>query len=191
MEEVEIKFLNIDIPTMEEKLLSVGAEKVGEYFYRRRHFDYADESLDKKGEWIRVRDEGDKITMAHKKLLAYDKDIKVARDVIIEESEIEVSDFDTASNILYATGLIEKNYQENKRIRYKKGEVVYDIDTWPKIPTYLEIEGPTLGLVEDAALELGLDKADSVRYTAWQIYQDFGIELHDFRVVTFDEWIKK
>ena len=77
MEEVEIKFLNIDIPTMEEKLLSVGAEKVGEYFYRRRHFDYADESLDKKGEWIRVRDEGDKITMAHKKLLAYDKDIKV------------------------------------------------------------------------------------------------------------------
>jgi adenylate cyclase class 2 len=190
MEEIEIKFLNIDIPAMEEKLLAIGATKVGEYFYKRRHFDYEGWPLDKSGEWIRVRDEGDKITMAHKKFTTYDRNVKVSKDVIVEEREVDVNDFDKACEMLFAIGLIEKNYQENKRIRYKKGEVEYDIDIWPKIPPYLEIEGPELSLVQNAAIELGFDLKDAVRYTGWQIYNDYGINLHDFKSVTFDKWIK-
>jgi adenylate cyclase class 2 len=191
MEEIEIKFLNIDVPETEKKLLDIGAEKVGEYFYHRRHFDYPGEPLDKKGEWIRVRDEGDKVTMAHKKFLNYDRNVKVAKDVIVEEREVDVSDFDKACEMLFAIGFVEKNYQENKRIRYKKGEIEYDIDFWPKIPPLLEIEGPELGLVQDAATQLGFDLSNAVRYTGWQIYNDYGINLHDFKRVTFDEWIEK
>ncbi len=191
MEEIEIKFLGIDIPTIEKKLLDIGAVKVGEYFYKRRHFDYPGEPLDKNGEWIRVRDEGEKITMAHKKFLNYDRNVAVAKDVVVVEREVEVGDFDKACELLYAIGFIEKNYQENKRIRYVKGEIEYDIDIWPRIPPYLEIEGPELEMVQNAAIELGFDLSKAIRYTGWQIYNDYDINLHDYKSVTFGEWIKK
>lgn len=191
MEEIEIKFLDIDIPKLEEKLKKIGAKKVGEYFYKRRTFDYPGLPLDKRGVWVRVRDEGDRVTMACKKILNYDPNGKVPKDSKIEEHEIIVSDFNTTCNILYGAGLIEKGYQENKRIRYVKDDIEYDIDTWPRIPNFLEIEGPSLKKVEKAATLLGFDLKESVRYSSWQIYQSYGIELHDFQRVTFGEWIKK
>ena len=42
MEEFEVKFLEIDVPNMEEKLLSIGAKKTLDYLYRRRVFDFPD-----------------------------------------------------------------------------------------------------------------------------------------------------
>lgn len=38
-------------------------------------------------------------------------------------------------------GYEELSYQENKRITYILRDVTFDIDTYPMIPTYLEIEG--------------------------------------------------
>ena len=36
MEEIEVKFLNIDVAETEKKLAAIGAERIGEYFYKRR-----------------------------------------------------------------------------------------------------------------------------------------------------------
>ena len=191
MEEFEIKFLEVDVPELEKKLLAIGAKKVGEYFFRRRHFDYPDLHLDKKGEWIRVRDEGEKITMAHKKISNFDQNKKDRRDVIIEEQEIVVSDFDAACKILFAAGLMEKNYIESKRIRYVKDGIEYDIDIFPKLPPYLEIEGKSIESVREAASELGFDLEKAVRYTAAQMYKDRGMNLHDYQIVTFEKFVKK
>jgi len=66
MEEIEVKFLNIDPDLIENRLKEVGAKKVFERFYKRKAFDYPDLRLDKAGAWIRLRDEGDKITLAFK-----------------------------------------------------------------------------------------------------------------------------
>jgi adenylate cyclase class 2 len=191
MEEIEIKFLDVDVASLEEKLKKIGAKKVGEYFYKRRTFDYPDLRLDKGGVWIRVRDEGDRVTMACKKIVDYDPSVKVSKNAKIEEHEVIVSDFDTTCQILSGAGLIEKGYQENKRLRYVKDDIEYDIDTWPKIPTFLEIEGPSLEKVEEAARLLDFDVKESVRYSSWQIYQSYGIELHNYQIVTFDKWVKK
>ncbi len=191
MEEFEIKFLEVDVPELEKKLLHIGAEKVGEYFYKRRHFDYPDFRLDDSGQWIRVRDEGNKITMAHKRIANFDLNKKDRKNVIIEETEITISDFDSACQILFSIGLIEKNYIENKRTRYIKDAVEYDIDTFPQLPSYLEIEGKSLASVEKAASELGFDVSKSVRYTATQMYKDRGIDLRDYQTITFEGLIKK
>ena len=66
MEEIEVKFLDINPAAIQERLKNIGANKVGQYFYRRRVFDYPDLRLDKQGAWIRLRDEGDKITLTFK-----------------------------------------------------------------------------------------------------------------------------
>ena len=51
--------LNINPAEIQKKLEEIGAEKIGEFFQRWVSLDYPDWRLDKKGAWIRVRDEGD------------------------------------------------------------------------------------------------------------------------------------
>ena len=52
-----------------QKLKGINAKLIHpERFMIRECFDYPDSSLEKIGGWVRVRDEGDKITMSYKQL---------------------------------------------------------------------------------------------------------------------------
>ncbi len=189
MEEIEAKFLDIDVATLREKLENLGATLVGNFDYRRKLFDYPDYRLDAKSAWIRLRDEGEHIT------LSYKERIGVASgqfgDVGMKEIEVIVSDFDQTESLLKAIGLIEKRYEENRRERWMFGDIVFDIDTWPLIPTYLEIEAPSWEAVEKAARDLGLSWETHIRSSANQVFKKYGLDNHDYSVFTFDRQIKK
>ncbi len=192
MEEIEIKFLEVDIPVLEEKLRELGAEKVGEFFYKRTHFDYPDLRLDKNGSWIRLRSDGVTTTLTYKSIENFISHEEVTKDCVILEKEIDVSNFEMTRDIFLSIGFIEKGYQENKRIRYVLNDVEIDIDSWPKIPPYVEIEGPTIEKVNHVANLLGFSLDESVRYSAGKIYQrHYGINLHEYTRFTFDEQIKR
>ena len=65
--ELEAKFLDINPEDLREKLKENGAKLIHpERLMRRKTFDYPDKRLKKIGGWIRVRDEGDKITFSRK-----------------------------------------------------------------------------------------------------------------------------
>ena len=57
------------------------------------------------------------------------------------ETEIEVPSIKEANGLLEALGYSYKSYQEKERITYVLDEYELDIDTWPGIPTYVEVEG--------------------------------------------------
>lgn len=65
----------------------------------------------------------------------------VAGELDNEETEIEVPSIKEANNLLEALGYAYKSYQEKERITYVLDGYELDIDTWPKIPTYVEVEG--------------------------------------------------
>lgn len=68
--EIEAKFLDIDKEKINKLLIDSGAVLVHkECLMRRKNFDYPDARLEKIGGWIRVRDEGDKVTLAYNNLL--------------------------------------------------------------------------------------------------------------------------
>ncbi len=136
MEEIEVKYLEIDRAAIEKKLLELGAKKVGDYHYRRQLFDYPDMRLDENLSWLRLRDEGARVTLAFKQRLGATR-ASTTGDAGMYEREVVVSDFDATRDILLKAGFVEKMYQENLRTRYVLGEVEFDIDTWPLIPTYL------------------------------------------------------
>ena len=75
----------------------------------------------------------------------------------MEEIEVIVSDFDKTAELILAMGFVEKFYQENKRIRWIKDGVEFDIDTWPELEPYLEIEATSWKKIDEAARELGLN----------------------------------
>ena len=128
MEEVEVKFLAIEPKEIERKLKKIGAKKVGQFFYRRRVFDYPDLGLDKQGAWLRLRDEGNRTTLTFKQRLGISSFDGRASDKSMEEIEIVVDDFEKTGKLLAKVGFKEKFYEENKRIRYQKGKIEFDID---------------------------------------------------------------
>ena len=190
MEEIEIKFLNIDPEELVKKLLALGAKKVGDFHYRRVVFDTVDFSLDKHGAWLRLRDEGDKITFTFKQRLA--KDItSLQGDDGMYEKEVVVSDFDATREIILKTGMIEKMYQENKRTRYLLDGVECDIDSWPLLAPYLEIEADSWDKVYSVAEKLGFAREDAKIFSANQIYRLQGLDDRNYTRLTFDEQIER
>lgn len=188
-QEIEAKILDIDKAALEEKLLSLGAQKVGDRFFRSTVFDYPGFPLDKDNSWVRLRDEGEKIMLAFKKRLGV-KD-QIGGDEGMEEIEFQVSDFDAVTHFLQKIGLIIKFAQEKKRVTYQKQEVTYDIDTWPKLNPYLEVEAPTWEAVDTAIVELGYTLEDKKIFTTTQIYEMNGIRDKDYIKLTFSEFVKR
>jgi len=191
MEEIEVKFLNIEPVSMEKKLVKLGAEKIFDKLYRRRVFDYPDLRFDKIGAYIRLRDEGDKITLTFKQRLGVKTHDGKTNDEGMEETEISVSDFEKTADLLRKIGFQEKFYEENKRIRYRFKDIEFDIDFWPGLEPYLEIETTSWGRIDETIKLLGLNPADKKIFSTYQVYQLKGINETDYKEITFDRMVKK
>lgn len=188
-QEYEVKFLDIDVPKIEEKLKSIGATKVGDLFYHSCVFDYPGFPLDKEYAWLRLRDEGGKVMLAYKKRLGVKS--SSGDDEGTEEIETEVSDFNSTFQILLKIGMIVKFEQEKKRTRWKKDNVVFDIDTWPRLDPYLEVESSSEEEMEKGIEWLGLDKKEAKKFSATQVYEMNGIRDKDYVKLTFKEFVKR
>lgn len=189
--EYEVKFLNINPEGLQRTLAAIGAHKVGEFFYRRSVFDYPDWRLDKDTSWLRLRDEGDQVTLTYKKRIGAKAHDGSTQDEGMEELEVVVSDFAEMHHILLRLGFIEKHYVENRRIRWRKGAVEFDIDTYPALAPYLEIEGKSWEAVDGAISELGLNPKDKNIFSANQVYALSGITVAEYTRFTFDGLVKR
>lgn len=130
-----------------------------------------------------VRDEGDKVTMTYKEITG-----STINDV--NEIEININDFDKASELINQTSFKESSYQENYREVWRNDEVEIVIDTWPYLPTYIEIEAKSEELVKKYSLNLGLNYFESYFGSVDVLYKKiYGIPTEDFvklKTVTFD-----
>lgn len=160
--EIEAKFININKLSVIRKLEELGAEKVfDERLLRRCVFNLP---VVKKGAWARVRDEVEKVTMTYKRVTEQSLDG-------VEEVELVIDDFDNGRLFLRSIGLVEKAYQETKRIRYKIDGVEFDIDTWPGLNSWLEIEASTNEDVKKYAKLLGFKWKDAMFGSADFVYE--------------------
>ena len=177
-----------------KKLAEIGAELVKpEVLMKRVVFDLVP------GQFVRVRDEGGgKIVMTYKNVQD-DKSIMGTKEV-----NVTIDDYENGILLLKSCGLEEKAEQESLRetwIYNNDGkEVELCIDTWPWIPTFLEIEGPSEKVVWDTAKKLGLKKEKAKFGSVDTTYEHYyGVDpdivnLHTPKIL-FDmdppEWAKK
>lgn len=176
--EYEVRVLEIDKEKLIRKLEELGAKKIADFDYKRRVYNFVPRNPYK---WIRLRTDGNKTTLTIKELKSLEIDGT-------KETEIEVSDFDETNNILNELGYKAHTYQENKRTRYLLNDVELDIDSWPYIPTYLEIEGKDEKAVRDMIklLEVDEDKVTSIDVQG--VFREFyNLEISNMPVIKFDE----
>lgn len=164
--EIEVKFPRIDIDEVRARLKKAGA--VCEQPMRlMRRVNMEAEHHHTIHAFLRVRDEGDKVTLTYKQR----SDHEASQIDGVEEVEVVVSDFDNTVEIFKLSGLPPLTYQETKRETWKLGEVEVAIDQWPWIDPFVEIEGPDEAQVKDAASKLGFDWNDVMICQIDQIYQ--------------------
>jgi adenylate cyclase class 2 len=163
--EIEAKWLTVNSTEMRQILKDVGATLISpERLMVRRIFDYPDMRLERIGGWVRVRNEGDKITLSYKQL--NDRTVHGTKEV-----NVVVNDFDTTCDFLEAIGLSQTSIQETKRESWKLGDTEIEIDTWPWIPTFIEIEAKSEDELFFVANRLGLSRAEALHGSVEVAYQ--------------------
>lgn len=177
--EIEAKFLNIDVDKIRIKFKEIGAIlQYEERLMKRKVFDYPDERLRKEGAWVRVRDEGDGlITLSYKKLI--DRTLQGTKEITLD-----VSNFDTMCDFLQACGFDSKSYQETKREKWVLENTEITIDTWPWIPTFVEVESETEEEVKRVSSLLNLDWLKALHGSVETAYQD----VYDVTDDEIDGW---
>lgn len=176
--EIEERILEIDTDKVIKKLESLGATKKGEWFQKRYTYDFTPK---RESEWLRLRTNGVETTLTYKNVETREIDGT-------KELEILVDDFEETNKFLEILGYKYKNYQENKRIRYYLNDVEIDIDTWPMIPTYMELEGPSVEKVKEVEDLLEVDKSKITTLFADEIYDKYyGIDVLSIKELKFKE----
>ncbi len=173
--EYEARILEIDVNEVEQKLRDLGAEFKGVLNQQRYVYDVKPK---REGKWIRLRKVGEETTLTI-------KDIVNSSISGTKELEIQVDDFTRTNLLLEELGYVHKGYQENKRIRYEIDGVEVDIDSWPMIPTYMEIEGKDETSVINFIKKLGYTNDDIVTLSVNDIYRKYGYELDEIEELKF------
>lgn len=174
--EYEERILEVDKEELIKKLEKLGAVKVGDFHQKRNVYDVKPPH---ESRWIRLRSDGKKTTLTYK---------NVEKDTIdgTKELEIEVDDFDKTDEMLNILGYTKRNYQENMRTRYMLDDVELDIDSWPLIPTYLELESDSIEKIKKLEKKLGVDKDKITCYNCQDIYEKiYDIEVGKIKVLKF------
>jgi adenylate cyclase class 2 len=153
--EYEAKFTQINKDDFRKKLKSVGAKLIKpECLYKRAVF-FLPKGHEILGSWVRVRDEGDKITMSLK--TTTNGNIELQKEILLI-----VDNYDLARQFLEKIGCVEKAYQETKREIWQLNGVEITIDQWPYLESYVEIEGKNEEVVKQTAEILGFDYSQAI-----------------------------
>ena len=131
--------------------------------------------------WIRLRKTNKKTTITVKHILA-DNDTNIQQ---MMETEMEVPSIKEANEFLRALGYSHKCYQEKKRISYILNNHTIDIDTWPGLSTYMEIEGEDEEDINSILNLLGYSIKDTVSCTVDEVYKSIGKDILNIRELKF------
>ncbi len=152
--EYEATFENVNREDMRARLGACGATLVRPMFLQKRTVFFLPKGNDIQGGWLRVRDEGDKITMS----------LKVVDGTTISDQKetcLTVDSFTEACEMLTGIGCTQKAYQETRRELWVLDDVHITIDEWPFLPPFVEVEGKNESVVRKVSESIGFDYADA------------------------------
>lgn len=140
--------------------------------------------------WIRLRQTGDVTTITVKHIL---ENVNIMNGLqqyglsSVNETEVSVDSVEVANELLETLGFYHRNYQEKRRISYVYApmNLEIEIDFWPMIPPYMEIEGKAENDIYRFVEMLGFDKKDIKIANTSSVYAMYGINIYDYKELKF------
>lgn len=173
--EREIKVLDVDIIKLVKKLEEIGAKKVYDAERTIITLDTKERKfINEYDKLIRITDEGSvKVTMH----------VNQSNPEIKEEIKFKVSRLKEPLDFFHELGLIPISQVKARRISYELGNIDFDIDMFPSIPAFLEIDIEFLedeGYKLDELLKnLGLENNKVVVMGSEDIHKLYGKEYFE------------
>ena len=161
--EYEATFIDINKDEMRKKFKDAGAKLIRpEFLQKRRNFYLPNK---KRHAWLRVRDEGDKITMS----------LKIINGDKIEDQKetcFTINNFNEGIEFLAILGCEQKGYQESKRELWKLDGVDITIDEWPFLEPFIEVEGKSEQEVKKVCTKVGLNYNKALFCAVGRLYEN-------------------
>lgn len=178
--EIEARFLEINKQSLVETLVALGAADHGELTLTEVIFYDTAKKWTDEGRFVRLRSSSGNTVLTYKE--NKDQTIDSAREI-----EFGVSDITQATPLLETLGLTAFRHQEKRRHTLTLDGVTIDIDTWPKIPTYAEFEGPSEAAIRSVVEAAELRWSDAVFDDARAIIQNrYHVPVSSLRWFTFE-----
>ena len=167
--EVELRFVHVDIPALEQRLRDLGATFLSSVTLREVRFKGLSGD---RGEYIRARDDGRLVRLQHKHH-SLGSHVATERELPLEPG----TTFEAAVEFLTGLGLQRAHRVERRRTQWQLGPAIVIVDQLPRITPHVEVEAERLEDVHAACAQLGLDPADHAGDTFVDIYRHYGVTL--------------
>jgi adenylate cyclase class 2 len=182
-QELEVKFFILDLPAVQSRLISLGAELItGRVFEVNWRFDTSDYGLSNSYQVLRLRQD-------EKARITYKGPAQDAQGVRLRtEIEFEVSDIQAAKALLEALGYIVTVGYEKYRTTYLLDDVLVLLDELP-YGNFIEVEGKDPVEITRISERLGLNWNARAPESYLVLFDRLkALEKYDFRDLTFNNF---
>lgn len=140
--EIEAKMKVSDLAVIKDRLMSAGAQLIGEFLERNTFFDTEDRSLLAADEGLRLRlnhdlNSGNKVCIMTFKGPRQHGQLKSR-----EETETTVGSYTDACSLIERMGFTRILSFEKRRDSWSLGGCEVELDNLPRLGSFVEIEGP-------------------------------------------------
>ena len=175
MKEVETKILDVDKDKIVERLNSLGAKKVLDTSFKVDWFRISGLEEGKDPWFLRIRTTSD-----GKSEVTW----KSSRNFLGAASEhkeinLNIADHQKLANLFEEIGLEKYAHQEKNRISWLFDDWRFDLDKYPKMPAYLEIEGKNEEHIQEAIKLLFLEKNKATPEGERVVIQEYGLDWYN------------
>jgi adenylate cyclase, class 2 len=163
--ENEVKILDVDINKVSAKLERLGAKKVFEGARSFITFDNREVSLLERDIELRITEEGTTKFSLDEKLPSGEK----------RSIKLKISRAQEMQDILARLDIVPVSKVKSHRISYELGKIDFDIDQFPRIPPFLEIDlEHYVGELSELLEKLGLSDKEVFRGSTIELYSKYG-----------------
>ena len=176
--EIETRFLGIDKNSLISRLKSLGAVDNGEAKLNDTIFYDKDLTWLGQHKLIKVREKNGKAKLSFKS----NKEQTVDST---KEIEFDVSDAEEAKIFLESVGFVIFRTVEKRRHSFSLDNVSVDVDTWPEIPIFVELEGSSVEELKLIAQKLELDWEQIFCCDPKFGYKEYGFDFGKIRTINY------
>lgn len=131
--------------------------------------------------WLRLRKSNNTIMLTSKHIL--EKNESNFQKVL--ETEIEVSSLEETNLLLESLGIAKRSYQEKIRYSYTYKSAEIEIDIWPLLKPYMEIECEDENIINELLNLLEINEKEIVSLNTEQLYKKINIDVHSMSELKF------